>query len=49
MVATVLRNLVSNAVKFTPRGGQVVLSTKTEAAGSFSPSSDTGMGMGRKS
>ena len=46
MVATVLRNLVSNAVKFTPRGGEVVLSAKTEEAWQLLSVSDTGVGMG---
>ena len=46
MVATVLRNLVSNAVKFTPRGGEVLLSARTEEAWQFLLVSDTGVGMG---
>jgi signal transduction histidine kinase len=46
MVATVLRNLVSNAVKFTPRGGEVVLSARTEEAWQLLSVTDTGVGMG---
>jgi signal transduction histidine kinase len=46
MVATVLRNLVSNAVKFTPRGGEVVLSADTEEAWQLLTVTDTGVGMG---
>jgi signal transduction histidine kinase len=46
MVATVLRNLVSNAVKFTPRGGEVVLSSRTEEAWQLLSVTDTGVGMG---
>jgi signal transduction histidine kinase len=46
MVATVLRNLVSNAVKFTPRGGEVVLSAKEDGGEQLLSVSDTGIGMG---
>jgi len=46
MVATVLRNLVSNAVKFTPRGGEVLLSTREEGCWQLLSVSDTGVGMG---
>ena len=46
MVATVVRNLVSNAVKFTPRGGEVMLSTKEEGGEQVLCVSDTGIGMG---
>jgi len=46
MVATVLRNLVSNAVKFTPRGGEVVLSASEEGGEQLLSVSDTGVGMG---
>jgi signal transduction histidine kinase len=46
MVATVLRNLVSNAVKFTPRGGEVVLSAKEDGGWQLLSVSDNGVGMG---
>jgi signal transduction histidine kinase len=45
MVATVLRNLVSNAVKFTPRGGEVVLTAREEGDWQLLSVSDTGVGM----
>jgi len=45
MLATVLRNLLSNALKFTPRGGEVTLSA--EASGEWEKLSvrDTGVGI----
>jgi signal transduction histidine kinase len=45
MVATVIRNLVSNAVKFTPRGGRVNVSSSTEGAWERIRVTDTGLGM----
>jgi len=45
MVSTVLRNLVSNAVKFTPRGGEVVVSAEGHGEWQRLSVRDTGIGM----
>ena len=46
MLNTVVRNLLENAVKFTPMGGKVTLSVKPKENGQFVVSvSDTGIGM----
>ena len=47
MTATVLRNLISNAVKFTPRGGRVVVSSDRHGAWEHVSVADTGRGMSR--
>ncbi len=48
MLLTVIRNLVSNAVKFTPRGGKIIVSAKAVSDNSVEISiHDTGMGMNK--
>jgi len=50
MLETVIRNLMGNALKFTPRGGQVTLAARDESANGHSDFvmvsvNDTGVGM----
>jgi signal transduction histidine kinase len=45
MAATVIRNLISNAVKFTPRGGRVSVASFTEGDWERITVRDTGCGM----
>jgi signal transduction histidine kinase len=45
MIATVLRNLVVNAVKFTPRGGKVIVTSARNGAWENVSVTDTGRGM----
>ena len=42
---TIIRNLVSNAIKFTPENGQVQISAQTVAGQVFIQVKDTGVGM----
>ncbi|MCL1974252.1 MAG: ATP-binding protein [Bacteroidetes bacterium] len=49
MLATVLRNLLGNAVKFTPKEGQITFRTELSAHGTcLFTVSDTGVGMSRE-
>lgn len=45
MVTTVLRNLVSNSIKFTPRGGKIIIQASKLAQGWEVAVEDTGIGM----
>lgn len=47
MVETVIRNLVTNAIKFTPKGGKIKISASETESGTITISvSDDGIGMG---
>ncbi|HEY9594251.1 MAG TPA: HAMP domain-containing sensor histidine kinase, partial [Spirochaetia bacterium] len=45
MVATIVRNLVSNALKFTPRGGEVVVGSRRDHDALLLTVTDNGVGM----
>ncbi len=47
MIDTVLRNIISNAIKFTPKSGKVIISTEKQKDSSFIDISilDTGVGI----
>jgi signal transduction histidine kinase/uncharacterized protein HemY len=45
MFETVMRNLISNAIKYTPKGGKVTIGAKKKDSGTEVVVSDTGVGM----
>jgi len=48
MIATIIRNLLNNAVKFTDKGGTVVLDISSETTGYIISINDTGIGMSKE-
>ncbi len=48
MIDMVLRNLMSNAIKFTPKKGTITLQTKSEGEMACFEISDTGVGMSKE-
>jgi signal transduction histidine kinase len=47
-INTVVRNLISNAIKFTPEGGTITLKTSRQNGSVITSIADTGVGMSQK-
>lgn len=45
---TILRNIVTNSIKFTPEGGSITIKTSSDENGTYITISDTGIGMDTK-
>lgn len=48
MIETIIRNLISNAIKFTPAQGKITITTTTEKEKIYLQVSDTGIGISAK-
>lgn len=49
MISTILGNLVSNAIKYTPAGGEITISAKQDTGGIAVSVADNGIGISRDS